>query len=82
VLTAFQQVEDQLAALRVLEQQAAVEADAVRAGAARPSGSSSTSTRRARSTYTSVITAQTSALANEQTALAVPPEPAASPASR
>jgi NodT family efflux transporter outer membrane factor (OMF) lipoprotein len=68
VLTAFQQVEDQLAALRILAEQAEVEAAAV------------TSAREAERiinnqwlagtvAYTSVVVAQATALANEETAL-------------
>jgi NodT family efflux transporter outer membrane factor (OMF) lipoprotein len=70
VLTAFQQVEDQLVALRVLERQAAVEDQAV------------TSVRKAVEiainqykagtvAYTTVITEQQMALADEQTALSI-----------
>jgi NodT family efflux transporter outer membrane factor (OMF) lipoprotein len=70
VLTAFQQVEDGLSNLRILERQARAEAIAV------------TSTRRAVEAtlnayragtvaYTSVITEQTSLLADQQTALSV-----------
>jgi outer membrane protein TolC len=70
VLTAFQQVEDALSSLRILEQQAAAEAVAVQ------------STRRAVDitlnqyragivAYTSVITEQALLLNNQQTALAV-----------
>jgi NodT family efflux transporter outer membrane factor (OMF) lipoprotein len=70
VLTAFQQVEDELASLRILEQQQAAQADAVR--------SAEEAVRLALNeyqagivAYTTVITAQTTALANEQTALTI-----------
>ena len=70
VLTAFQQVEDELVALRVLEQQAAAEATAVRAA--------QLSVRLALNQYiagtvpyTSVITEQTALLGSQQTALSV-----------
>ena len=70
VLTAFQQVEDELVALRVLEQQAAAEATAVRAA--------QLSVRLALNQYlagtvpyTSVITEQTALLGNQETALSV-----------
>jgi NodT family efflux transporter outer membrane factor (OMF) lipoprotein len=70
VLIAFQQVEDNLAALRILEQQAGVQADAVR------------SAREAERlilnqylagiiSYTNVITVQTAALSSEQIALTI-----------
>jgi len=70
VLTAFQQVEDQLAALRILEQEAGVQAAAVRA-----------SEEAARLTlnqyeagtvdYTAVITAQANSLSSEETGLGI-----------
>ncbi len=70
VLTAFQQVEDELVALRVLEQQAGAEATAVRAA--------QLSVRLALNQYiagtvpyTSVITEQTALLGNQETALSV-----------
>ncbi|HLI12318.1 MAG TPA: efflux transporter outer membrane subunit [Alphaproteobacteria bacterium] len=70
VLTGFQQVEDELAALRILEQQAAVQADAVRS--AREAERLTLNQYRAGTVaYTSVIVAQTTALADEQTALAI-----------
>jgi NodT family efflux transporter outer membrane factor (OMF) lipoprotein len=68
VLTAFQQVEDQLAALRILEQQAEVQNAAVTAAqeAERLIFNQYTAGTVA---YTNVITAQTVALSNRQTAL-------------
>lgn len=70
VLTAFQQVEDDLATLRILEQQQEVQAAAV--------ASSEEAVRLFINqykagivAYTSVITAQTTALTNEQNALSV-----------
>ena len=70
VLTAFQQVEDQLAALRVLEQEAAVEEQAVK--------SSQEATRLAINeykagtiAYTQVVIAQTAELENERNAVTV-----------
>ncbi|MFO1057680.1 MAG: efflux transporter outer membrane subunit [Dongiaceae bacterium] len=70
VLTAFQQVEDQLAALRILEQQAAVEADTVRL-ALEAQRLTLNQYKAGTVPYTSVITAQTQALANQQIALSV-----------
>ena len=68
VLTAFQEVEDNLAALRILEQEAAVQEEAVRA-----SGQSVRVTanqyRQGIVTYINVNVAQTAALGNERTAL-------------
>jgi NodT family efflux transporter outer membrane factor (OMF) lipoprotein len=69
-LTAFQQVEDQLSALRILEQQAAVEADTVRL-ALEAERLTLNQYKAGTVPYSSVITAQTQALANQQTALAV-----------
>jgi NodT family efflux transporter outer membrane factor (OMF) lipoprotein len=70
VLTAFQQVEDQLAALRILEQQAAVVDAAVRD--AREAVRLTLNEYQAGTVaYTTVITAQTTALSNEQNALTV-----------
>jgi len=70
VLTAFQQVEDQLAALRILEQEAGVQAAAVRA--------SEEAARLALNQYeagtvdyTTVITAQATALSSEETSLGI-----------
>ena len=70
VLTAFQQVEDQLVALRILEQQAAVVDAAVRD--AREAVRLTLNEYQAGTVaYTTVITAQTTALSNEQNALTV-----------
>jgi NodT family efflux transporter outer membrane factor (OMF) lipoprotein len=70
VLTGFQQVEDQLAALRILEEQAAVQEGAVRA--AREAERLVLNQYRAGTqAYTSVLTAQTTALTDEQTALTI-----------
>ena len=70
VLTAFQQVEDQLAALRVLEREAVVEAAAVR-DAQHAVAIALNEYRAGTQAYTTVITAQNTALADEQTALAI-----------
>jgi len=68
VLTAFQQVEDNLAALRILEQEAAAEQAAV--ADAEESLSISTDQYKAGiATYLQVITAQTFALQNERSAV-------------
>jgi NodT family efflux transporter outer membrane factor (OMF) lipoprotein len=68
VLTAFQQVEDELAALRILAQQAVVEANAVRL--AREAERLTLNQYQAGTVaYTAVITAQTTALNNEETAV-------------
>jgi NodT family efflux transporter outer membrane factor (OMF) lipoprotein len=68
VLTAFQQVEDNLAALRILEQEAAVEDQAVRA--AEDSLAISTEQYKAGiTTYLQVIIAQTAALNAEKAAV-------------
>jgi NodT family efflux transporter outer membrane factor (OMF) lipoprotein len=70
VLTGFQQVEDQLAALRILAQQAEVEANAVRL--AREAERLTLNQYKAGTVaYTAVITAQTQALTNEQTELTI-----------
>lgn len=70
VLTAFQEVEDQLAAQRVLAQQAVVQADAVRL--AREAERLTLNQYRAGTLpYTSVLTAQTTALSDEENALGV-----------
>jgi NodT family efflux transporter outer membrane factor (OMF) lipoprotein len=70
VLTGFQQVEDQLATLRVLAQQAEVEANAVRL--AREAERLTLNQYKAGTVaYTAVITAQTQALNNEQTDLTI-----------
>jgi NodT family efflux transporter outer membrane factor (OMF) lipoprotein len=65
VLTAFQQVEDELAALRILSQQADVQANAVRL--AREAERLTLNQYQAGTVaYTAVLTAQTTALANEE----------------
>ena len=70
VLTAFQQVEDQLAALGVLARQSVIEAEAVRS--AQDAERLILNQYKAGTVaYTSVVTAQTAALGNEQTALTV-----------
>jgi len=68
VLTAFQQVEDQLAALRVLAEQAAVEDDAV-ASAREAERLTLNQYKAGTVAYTSVVVAQTTALNDAQTAL-------------
>jgi outer membrane protein TolC len=70
VLTAFQQVEDQLAALRILEQQAAAEAIAVRS-AQQAVTIALNEYRAGTAAYTAVITAQTTALNDEVTLLQI-----------
>lgn len=70
VLTAFQQVEDELVALRVLEQQAAAEAVAV-ASTRRAVEVALNAYRAGTAAYTSVITEQTLLLSDEETALAI-----------
>ncbi|MDB5360217.1 MAG: outer membrane protein [Rhodospirillales bacterium] len=70
VLTAFQQVEDELSDLRILQQQAGAEAEAVRA--AQQSLEIVLNEYRAGTVaYTAVVTAQTALLGNQQTALTV-----------
>ncbi len=70
VLTAFQQVEDQLAAARILGQQAEVQARA--AQAAQEAERLTLNQYRAGTVdYTSVITAQANSLASQQTALTI-----------
>jgi len=70
VLTGFQQVEDALSNLRILEQQAAAEAIAV--ASARQAVEVTLNEYRAGTVaYTSVITEQTLLLADQQTALSV-----------
>ena len=70
VLTAFQQVEDELAALRILERQAAAEATAVKS--AQKSVQVALNTYIAGTVpYTTVITEQTALFADQQTALSV-----------
>jgi NodT family efflux transporter outer membrane factor (OMF) lipoprotein len=70
VLTAFQQVEDQLAALRILEQQAAVQ-DAAVAAAQEAEGLIFNQYTAGTVAYTNVITAQTVALGDRQNALSI-----------
>lgn len=70
VLTAFQQVEDELVALRVLEQQAAAEALAV-ASTRRAVEVALNAYRAGTTSYTTVITEQTLLLSDEETALAI-----------
>ena len=68
VLTAFQQVEDNLAALRILEQEAGVQATAVRS-ARRSLALSNTRYDGGVTSYLEVITAQNAALSDEVTAV-------------
>lgn len=68
VLTAFQQVEDNLAALKILETEAQVQVDAIKS--AREAERLILNQYKAGTVaYTSVITAQTTALSDEQSAL-------------
>jgi NodT family efflux transporter outer membrane factor (OMF) lipoprotein len=68
VLTGFQQVEDQLATLRILEQEAVVQDAAVKS--ARESAQLALNEYEAGITaYTTVVTAQTAELSNQRTAL-------------
>jgi NodT family efflux transporter outer membrane factor (OMF) lipoprotein len=70
VLSGFEQVEDQIATLRILEQQAVVEEAAVKA--AREAEALTLNQYKAGTVpYSSVITAQTTRLAAEETALTV-----------
>ncbi len=70
VLAAFQQVEDQIVTLRVLQQQASIEEAAVKA--AREAETLTLNQYKAGTVpYSSVITAQTARLSTEQTALTV-----------
>jgi len=68
VLTAFQQVEDNLAALRILEQEAAAE-DAAVADAEESLAISTDQYKQGIATYLQVITAQTFALQDEKAAV-------------
>jgi NodT family efflux transporter outer membrane factor (OMF) lipoprotein len=68
VLTAFQQVEDQLAALRILAEQAETEAAAVKS-ALEAERIINNQWLAGTVAYTSVVVAQATALANEETAL-------------
>jgi NodT family efflux transporter outer membrane factor (OMF) lipoprotein len=70
VLTAFQQVEDQLATLRILEQEARAEAVAVR-DAKLSVAVALNEYRAGTQPYTTVITAENTALADEQSALTI-----------
>jgi outer membrane protein TolC len=70
VLTAFQQVEDQLAALHILAQQAAVQDGAVKA-AQEAERLTLNQYEAGTVDYTSVITAQANALSSQQTALGI-----------
>jgi outer membrane protein TolC len=70
VLTAFQEVEDQLAALRILEEEAKLQADAV--AAARQSVQLVENQYKAgTASFLEVIVVQTIALSNERTAVAI-----------
>ena len=70
VLTAFQQVEDELVALRVLEQQAAVETQAV-ASTRRAVEVALNAYRAGTTAYTSVVVEQALLLSDEETALVI-----------
>lgn len=70
VLTGFQQVEDQLAALRILEQQAAIQEQAV-ASAQEAERLILNQYKAGTVPYTAVVVAQAAALNNEQAALAI-----------
>jgi len=70
VLTAFQQVEDQLAALDVLKRQADVQDEAVRS-AQEAEKLVLNQYKAGTVAYTNVVTVQTAALANEQNALTI-----------
>ncbi len=70
VLTAFQQVEDELAALRILERQAGATAHAVQS-AQRSTQIALNTYRAGTAAYTNVITQQTALLADQETALGV-----------
>jgi NodT family efflux transporter outer membrane factor (OMF) lipoprotein len=70
VLTGFQQVEDQLAALRILAQQAEIQARAMQA-AQEAERLTLNQYRAGTVDYTSVITAQANSLASQETALGI-----------
>lgn len=70
VLVGFQQVEDQLAALRILAQQAEIEDAAVKS-AQEAERLTLNQYRAGTVAYTSVVTVQVTALANEESALAI-----------
>jgi NodT family efflux transporter outer membrane factor (OMF) lipoprotein len=70
VLSAFQEVEDELATLRVLEEEAAIQANAV-AAAERSLDLATNRYRGGVVTYLEVITAQSAALANQRAAVNV-----------
>ena len=81
VLTAFQEVEDNLAALSILEREAAVQDEAVKA--ARESATIALNQYRAgTANYLTVVVLQTAALNSERTALDDPRPPAHARASR
>jgi outer membrane protein TolC len=69
-LTAFQDVEDNLAALRILSDEAKQQADAVRS-AERSLEIANNRYRGGITTYLEVVTAQTTALGNERTAVQI-----------
>ncbi|HEV2333000.1 MAG TPA: efflux transporter outer membrane subunit [Gammaproteobacteria bacterium] len=70
VLTAFQGVEDQLATLRILAQQATVQGQAVK-DSTQAANIALNQYRAGISVYTAVVTAQATQLASEQTALSL-----------
>jgi NodT family efflux transporter outer membrane factor (OMF) lipoprotein len=70
VLTALQQVEDQLSGLRILEQQAAAQAIAV-ASARHAVDIALNEYRAGTQAYTAVVVAQATALANEESAVSI-----------
>lgn len=70
VLIAFQQVEDQLSTLRILEQQARIE-DAAVQDARRAVQIATNEYRAGTQPYTTVVTAENTALADEQAALTI-----------
>ena len=71
VLAGFEQVEDEIATLRILEQQAVVEEAAVKAAAQEAETLTLNQYKAGTVPYSSVITAQTTRLAAEETALTV-----------